>query len=283
MEPGRCGTGESASLENPRVMWTLRSALLFLVPATLLVAARTHTTNPMSSAEDFEEGKRLYRIHCGVCHGMEGRTGRGARLARRSYRRGNSDAELFDLIEAGVPGTDMPGLWMDEDSIWRILLFVRTFAEQASLACEAGAADAAAGKDVFENKGSCLACHTVGSEGGRLGPDMSFAGEMYTAEQLRTALLAPARHISDRYQTVRLVTRDGDHVEGVRLNENLYQVHLMDRAENLRSFSKDRLTSLEQPQESLMPAYGDLLSESDLANLVAYLCTLGESPKEDRQ
>ena len=88
-------------------------ALLAVIPA-LLTAARTHETNPMSSPEDFEEGRRLYRINCGVCHGMEGKTGRGARLARRSYRHGNSDAALFDLIEGGVPGTDMPGLWLDE-------------------------------------------------------------------------------------------------------------------------------------------------------------------------
>ncbi len=122
----------------------------------------------MSSAEDFEEGKRLYSINSGVCHGMEGKTGRGARLARRSYRHGNSDAELFDLIEAGIPNTEMPGLWLDEDDIWRILLFERRFAEDVVDSCGPGTGDAAVGKLIFNSQGSCLACHTVGLQGGDL-------------------------------------------------------------------------------------------------------------------
>ena len=256
-------------------------ALLAVIPA-LLTAARTHETNPMSSPEDFEEGRRLYRINCGVCHGMEGKTGRGARLARRSYRHGNSDAALFDLIEGGVPGTDMPGLWLDEDDIWRILLFVRTFAEKANEVCNASG-DVASGKRVFDSQGSCLACHTVGSRGGRLGPDMSFAGVQYTDQQLRDALLEPSREVAGRYETARLVTAEGERVEGVVMNENSYNIFVMDRSENIRSFRKAELQSLDLPEESLMPAYGDLLSTADLENLIAYLCSLQGQAEEVAQ
>lgn len=255
-------------------------ALLFGLPL-ILSAARTHEANPMSSAEDFEEGKRLYRINCGVCHGMEGTTGRGARLARRTYVRGNSDAELFDLIEAGIPGTDMPGLWLDEDDIWKILLFVRAFAATASESCEAGSGDAAAGKQVFDAKGSCLACHTVGNKGGRLGPDMTYAGVTFSNDQLRRALVEPASNIAERYRTVRIVTADGEQVEGAWMNENAYHIFVMDRSEDMRSFRKADLKSLEHPEESLMPAYGDLLSEVDMDNLIAYLCTLSGTAQEN--
>ena len=62
-------------------MRLLRYLVLLSAIPGLLTAARTHETNPMSSQEDFEEGRRLYRLNCGVCHGMEGKTGRGARLA----------------------------------------------------------------------------------------------------------------------------------------------------------------------------------------------------------
>ena len=264
-------------------MRLLRFVLLLSAIPLVAAAARTHETNPMTSPEDFEEGKRLYRINCGVCHGMEGTTGRGARLARRSYRRGNSDAELFDLIEAGIPGTDMPGLWLAEDDIWRILLFMRSFAKNASGGCEEGGGDPQAGKVVFESKGACLVCHTVGARGGRLGPDMSFAGEMYTADQLRDALLRPEADVAKRYETVRLVTDAGEKVEGVSLNENLYRLYLMDRSENIRSFRKTDLQSLEFPKESLMPAYGDLLREAEIEDLIAYMCTLTGNKQESEK
>ena len=235
----------------------------------------------MSSAEDLQEGERLYRINCGVCHGMEGDTGRGARLARRTYLRGNSDAELFDLIEAGIPGTDMPGLWLDEDAIWKILLFVRTFAATASAACEPGSGDAVAGKQVFDNSGSCLACHTVGQKGGRLGPDMTYAGVTFSPDQIRKALVDPASDIAKRYGTVRIVTGEGEQVEGIWINENAYNIFVMDRSEEIRSFRKAELKSLEQPDESLMPAYGNLLSNEDIENLIAYLCTLQGLTREN--
>ena len=262
-------------------MRALRFLLLLSAVPILLPAARTHETNPMSTPEEFEEGMRLYRIHCGVCHGMEGKTGRGARLARRTYRHGNSDAELFDLIEAGIPGTDMPGVWLEEEDIWKILLFARTFAEKAGEACEAGSGDPAAGKEVFDGQGSCLACHTVGSEGGRLGPDLSFAGESFTDEELREALLSPSAEVARRYSTVRLVTEGGERVEGVWMNENLYRIFMLDRSENIRSFRKASLRMLDLPDESLMPAYGDLLSDEAINDLIAYLCTLRGTAKED--
>ncbi len=257
-------------------------ALLLAIPS-ILVGARTHETNPMTSPEDFREGQRLYRIHCGNCHGMQGTTGRGARLARKSYHHGNTDAELFDIVEGGISGTGMPGLWLEEENIWRILLVVRTLAETASAGCDPGNGEAAAGKQVFAQKGACLACHTVGNTGGRLGPDMSFAGELYTNQQLRQALLDPARDIATRYRTVRVVTADGERVEGAWMNETSYRIHLMDRSENIRSFRKADLSSLEMPPDSLMPAYGELLSAGEIEDLLAYLCTLRAPAKEAAQ
>ena len=264
-------------------MLSLRCFAMLLALPVLLPGARTQELNPMNSPEDFQEGKRLYRIHCGNCHGMQGDTGRGARLARRSYLHGNTDAELFDIVEGGIPGTGMPGLWLEEDDIWRILLFVRTFAEAASKGCDPGTGDAAAGKRIFDTKGSCLACHTVGHSGGRLGPDMSFAGELYTNEQLRSALLEPARDIASRYRTVRVETVDGDRVEGAWMNENSYRIYLMDRSERIRSFRKAELVSFEIAPESLMPAYDNVLSATELEDLLAYLCTLRAPAKEAAQ
>jgi len=257
---------------------------LFVLAAALTVfsvlgVARTHDTNPFSSPEDLEVGKRMYRASCGVCHGMQGMTGRGARLARKVHRLANTDAEMFDLIEKGSPGTDMPGLWLDEDDIWKVLLFVRTLEENAEEPCVETPGDAAVGKDVFYNKGSCATCHTVGMGGGRLGPDMSHIGAGFSRDQLRTALVEPNKDVATRYLAGRVETKDGRKHEGVVMKENGYSIFLMDRSEDLLSFEKANLKSFDVAKESLMPAYGGILSSTDMDHLLAFMCTLRGSEK----
>ena len=247
----------------------MRFAVLFL-GAILPLSAQHDDRNPFSSKADLEEGAKLYRLNCGVCHGMEGKSGRGARLAVRDHRHGNTDAELFRVIQNGVPGTEMPGLWMEEDSIWKILLFVRTFEVDAGEACEPSPGDAARGAAIYREK-ACKSCHMTGGEGGRLGPDLSHIGLNYSREQLRESLLEPDKQVGAKYRTV-VVAADGSTVDGVLLNEDAYTVNLMDRGERFRRFDKAK-AKVEKPAKSLMPAYKDL-SERQMDDLLAYLCGL---------
>ena len=84
------------------------------------------------------EGRRLYLLNCGVCHGPEGASGRGAKLATTRRKHGNSDGEMFRNILNGISGTSMPGLWLDEEAVWRILLFVRTLEPESERALRPG-------------------------------------------------------------------------------------------------------------------------------------------------
>ena len=243
---------------------------LFLLLAAAPLASQHNDRNPFSSPADLEEGAKLYRLSCGVCHGMEGKSGRGARLAVRDHRHGNSDAEMFRVIQNGVPGTDMPGLWMDEDSIWKILLFVRTFEVNAGEACAQSPGDAANGAAIYRQK-ACQSCHMTNGEGGRLGPDLTHIGLNYSREQLRESLVEPGKNIGARYRTV-VVKADGATVDGVLLNEDSYTVNLMDRGERFRRFDKGE-AKVDKPPHSLMPAY-DNLSGGEMDDLLAYMCGL---------
>ncbi|MEZ5366076.1 MAG: c-type cytochrome [Bryobacterales bacterium] len=254
----------------------MRFALLLLGLAASL-AAQHADRNPFHSREDLEEGKRLYRLNCGVCHGMEGKSGRGARLAVRDHRHGNADAALFRVIQNGVPGTEMPGLWMDEDSIWRILLFVRTFEVNAGEACPPAPGDAARGAALYRDK-ACQTCHMTGGQGGRLGPDLTHIGLNYSREQLRESLVDPDKNVAMQYRTV-IAVAGGSTVDGVLLNEDAYTVNLLDRGERFRRFDKAK-AKIEKPAKSLMPAYQNL-SEGQMNDMLAYLCSL--RGKENRQ
>ena len=48
-----------------------------------------------------------------------------------------------------------------------------------------------AGRAIFEAKGGCLQCHTVGNRGGQLGPDLSDIGVFRQPLDLRLALTDP--------------------------------------------------------------------------------------------
>ena len=134
--------------------------------------------------------------------------------------------------------------------------------------------EGASGREAFYQKGSCQACHAVGMGGGRLGPDLTAVGARLSLDHMRESLIEPSKQIPYSHRTVRATRRDGRAYEGVLLNEDGYTVHLMDRQENIHSLSKTDLQKVGHPQQSLMPAYNDLLGPKDTDDLLAHLYSL---------
>ena len=159
--------------------------------------------------------------------------------------------------------------WTD----WGVLLAVLAV-------CDSAAGDAAAGRAIFEGKGACLACHAIAGHGGSLGPDLSKIGVTRSPESLRLALLDPNAEMEREYFTVVAVTKSGQTVRGIALNEDDLSIQIRDNDGNPRSFLKDGLQSLRREPRSLMPSYADRLAAAEIGDLVSYLRTLrGPTPK----
>ena len=233
------------------------------------IAAR----NPYTSAADVQSGKRLFASNCAVCHGPEGAGGRGANLARPALRRAADDRGLFFVIRQGLPGTEMPPAWwvLNEHEIWQVAAYVRSLGR---VTVERIAGDVRAGTDLFRTEG-CMACHQVGFEGGRLGPPLTDIGSRRGAAYLRAKVIEPAASLPEEFLQVQIITRDGKHISGIRLNEDNYSIQVRDLTDQLHSFWKDDLKSLDrQPGRSPMPSYRDRLAGRQLDDVVAYLVSL---------
>jgi hypothetical protein len=77
------------------------------------------------------------------------------------------------------------------------------------------------------------------------------------------------------FETVTVVTRDGQKVRGAKKNEDVFSIQVMDMRERLQGYLKSSLNDVIYDKNSLMPVYGpDRLSESDLNDLIGYLTTL---------
>jgi putative heme-binding domain-containing protein len=227
--------------------------------------------NPYTSAADVEAGRKLYTGRCGHCHGQAGEGGRGAVLNSGQLRHGGSDRELFSVIRNGIPNTEMPGTFsMPEAEVWRIVAYVKQLGQQGSSGPATG--NATAGALVYR-KNACASCHTIESEGGFLGPDLSTIGVKRSVQYLRESIVSPSADIPLEYRSVAVTTSAGKTVQGIHLNEDEYSIHLRDANGALRSFLKSELREVKRPQQSLMPAYASL-SKDDLENLVAFLSSL---------
>jgi cytochrome c oxidase cbb3-type subunit 3 len=266
-------------------MWTA----LVLLSATAV--ADDH--NPFAGdPKAVKAGEFEFRINCALCHGLGAHGGgRGPDLTRAQKKHVHSDAEMFQVISNGIPGTVMPangtngqGVGMTDKEIWQIIAYIRSVEVKAPANASGSAAH---GKQLFHGDANCSLCHMVEGKGGRVGPELTGVGGSRTRDAIIDSVRNPSRRLawgltestkefSQEYETITAVTADGKEIKGVALNEDNFSVQMMDGSENIHLLEKDKLRSFKKSRESMMPVYNpDLLSDKDLDDVVAYLISVG--------
>lgn len=223
---------------------------------------------------DVAKARRVFETSCAGCHGPEGQGGKGPPLAVPKLRRAATDAELAQIILNGIPGTQMPPSWyLGESGVTLAATYVRILGARATPAKIEG--NVAQGKALYEGKGGCIGCHTIGAQGHAYGPDLSNIGIRRSAANLRESLSDPSAEIAEGFVHVTAVGRQGTKVSGIRVNEDSFTLQVLDKAGRFHSFRKSDLASIDRDaHKSAMPSYKAVFSESELEDLVAYLSSL---------
>src|SRR3954467_11883578 len=236
-------------------------------------------------------GEYEFRINCALCHGLGARGGgRGPDLTTATKKHTHSDADMFQVVSNGIPGTAMPangtngqGVGMTDREIWQIVAYIRS---QEVKAPAKPIGNAAHGKELFYGDANCSMCHMIAGKGGRLGPDLTGVAGSRTPEAIIDSVRNPSRRLAwglteatkefpQEYETVTAVTADGKQIKGVTLNEDSFTIQIMDMSENLHLLEKDKLRSFQKTRESAMPKYTtDVLNDKDLHDVVAFLTSL---------
>ena len=248
---------------------------LFVLCAMTALAAEDVTLP--NSAEDLARGKKLYMGACTYCHGPAGDGGKGADLSRRDLRYAKKDQELVNIIEVGLPGTDMPGMMhMTRREVTQTAAFVRTLSRVETSAAVPG--DPRRGQDIYAKQG-CANCHTVAGVGGYMGPDLSIIGSRRTAVHLRESLLDPAASVPGSFLHTTVTMAGGRKIVGERLFEDTFTILVRDFGGNNHAILKDGNTRIvKDPKKSPMPSFRDKLPPAALDDLISYLVSLKERP-----
>src|SRR5262245_30528065 len=137
-----------------------------------------------NTAQDIDDGARVFRNTCANCHGPDGNEVAGIDLGRGIFRRAKTDQDLVQIIRSGVAGTAMPASDMPVAQAEQIVAYLRSVAATKRTSSVAG--DLARGKTLFDGKGACGSCHRINGVGARLGPDLSNIGQLRKAVELET-------------------------------------------------------------------------------------------------
>jgi putative heme-binding domain-containing protein len=248
--------------------------MLTLLPASSTAQTRTARPRPAGAplSSDAADGRRVFDAQCAWCHGNEGDGGMGPNL-HGTLRHTTSLASIVEIITNGIPGTDMPGFKspLTERSIRQTAAYVQSLSRSTTHSTIGNAQHGAA---LYESSG-CAGCHVVNGIGGVLGPELTTIGSRRGAAHLREAMVKPAASHPPGYLVVRAVPESGPEVRGIRVNEDVFFVHIRDASGAVHTLAKSELKTLDREIDaSLMPSYAPRLKDAELDDLVAYLSTL---------
>jgi cytochrome c oxidase cbb3-type subunit 3 len=232
---------------------------------------------------DIDGGKRLFQGMCVECHGAGGAGGDAPSLNRPRLSHAPDETALANVIANGIPNTAMPRIRrFTENELQQLVAYVRSLGR---LAPERVPGDAKKGAAVYRSL-ACSSCHIVAGEGGNLGPDLTDIGSLRGAAYLREAVVDPGSTLPkgtlsvlsrgyNEYLPVRIVTRQGSEIRGIRINEDTFTIQLRDAGGRFYSLRKSDLEVLDkQTGKSMMPSFASRLAPPDLTDLVAYLVSL---------
>jgi putative membrane-bound dehydrogenase-like protein len=129
------------------------------------------------------------------------------------------------------------------------------------------------GQKVFHGtKTSCIACHSLGYLGGKVGPDLTRIGRIRSDRDLLEAILFPSSSFVRSYESYQVVTVDGKIYTGILREDTASAVVLTDKERKDIRIPREEIDVMSRSPLSIMPAGLDKqLTNQELADLLEFL------------
>jgi putative heme-binding domain-containing protein len=129
------------------------------------------------------------------------------------------------------------------------------------------------GQKLFESgRGSCIACHQVGTAGRSIGPNLSHIGGIRREIDILESIIFPSATLARDYEAHAIECAGGETLIGIIKSHTAEGILLVDIGGQEHNIRHDQITADTQLPTSLMPVGLDkTLSEAELVDLVAFL------------
>jgi putative membrane-bound dehydrogenase-like protein len=145
-----------------------------------------------------------------------------------------------------------------------------------------GQGNAQRGREVFQNaeKSLCLKCHRLGTEGGKIGPDLAGMGSRFSRVHILESILEPSRTVAPSYGTIVVALANGQVLSGVKIAEDDDALTLGDTQGKTHQIPKADIEERQLQSKSTMPeGLEKKLSDREFLDLITYLTSLTKRSK----
>ena len=132
--------------------------------------------------------------------------------------------------------------------------------------------DPVKGRQVFFGpKVACSSCHTIGDQGGHVGPDLTAVGAIRSGHDLLEAIVFPSASFVPGHEIYRVETAT-DVFSGVLLSRGNEAVTLITGPNGEVRIPRNQVRSMKPSQVSLMPeGLDESLTPQEFSDLLAFL------------
>ena len=123
------------------------------------------------------------------------------------------------------------------------------------------------------SQGECTRCHSIGGQGGAVGPSLSKIGSTLTREQILQALVEPSARLSPGFGMVVLTLKDGQTAAGILTAENDHELVLKTSEAEPLKIPVARIAKRDNVPSS-MPPMGSIMSKREMRDVVEFLSGL---------
>ncbi len=134
------------------------------------------------------------------------------------------------------------------------------------------AGDPGLGRGIFFGaKAACSGCHTIGSEGGHVGPDLTAIGAIRSGHDLLEAIVLPSESFVPGHEVYRVETSDAVY-SGMLASRAPDAVVLVTGPNDQVRIPRQQVVKMGPSPVSLMPeGFDEVLSPKEMADLLAFL------------
>ncbi|MBO9570987.1 MAG: c-type cytochrome, partial [Chitinophagaceae bacterium] len=131
---------------------------------------------------------------------------------------------------------------------------------------------------------ACVTCHTIGGEGGAIGPDLTQLGTRFSKRDILESIIEPNKVISDQYASTVFTLKDTKSIIGKLVKDENGKYYISQNPfalDQLKEIKKSDVVSIKTADVSLMPPLLiNNLNPERLRDLMAYLVS-GGNPKNE--